>query len=203
MHLSLNAWKCNECMEMQETKRTEMEKRKHDREMQMQMQMQEHDREMQERENERQERLEMARINLQLNRQIPQLRANAQPTFKVEVAAKLLPKLGADHELEVYLITFQKIAKLNWPKKYWPAILQTQLKGKALCIFAELLDDTIKDFDRLQKALLAAYELSPEHYRKKFCDLKKGDSESHTDFAFKMLVTETFKHFVIQVQGNH
>jgi len=35
-------------------------------------------------------------------------------------------------------------------------------------------------------ALSAAYELSPEHYRKKFRDPKKGDSESHTDFAFKM-----------------
>jgi len=46
----------------------------------------------------------------ELNRPIPQPRADAQPTFKVEVAAKLLPKLGADHELEVYLITFQKIA---------------------------------------------------------------------------------------------
>jgi len=106
----------------------------------------------------------------------------------VEIAAKLLPKLGSGHELEVYLITFQKIAKLNnWPKEYWPAILQTQLKGTVLRIFAELPDATIKDFDRLQAALLAAYELSPEeHYRKKFPDLKLGDSESHTYFAFKM-----------------
>ena len=149
------------------------------------MQQRQQDREMQ-------ERLEMAKMEhdlkaRELNRPIPQPRADAQPTFKVEVAAKLLPKLGADHELEVYLITFQKIAKLNnWPKEYWPAILQTQLKGKAFRIFAELPDDTIKDFDRLQAALLAAYELSPEHYRKKFRDLKKGDSESHTDFAFKM-----------------
>ena len=84
-----------------------------------------------------QERLEMAKMEhdlkaRELNRPIPQPRADAQPTFEVEVEAKLLPKLGADHELEVYLITFQKIAKLNnWPKEYWPAILQTQLKGKA------------------------------------------------------------------------
>ena len=63
-------------LEMQERQKDrEMEERKHDREMQMQMQ--ERDREMQERENERQERLEMARINLQLNRPIPQPRADA------------------------------------------------------------------------------------------------------------------------------
>ena len=66
-----------------------------------------------------------------------------QPAFKVETAAKLLPKLSVDHELEVYLITFRKIAVLNnWPKEYWPAILQTQLKGKALRIFSELPEST-------------------------------------------------------------
>ena len=83
----------------------------------MQMQMQERDREMQERQKDREMQLEMAKMEhdlkaMELNRPIPQPRADAQPTFKVEVAAKLLPKLGADHELEVYLITFQKIAKL-------------------------------------------------------------------------------------------
>ena len=83
-----------------ELKRLEMEERKHDREMQMQMQ--ERDREMQERQKDREMQLEMAKMEhdlkaRELNRPIPQPRANAQPTFKVEVAAKLLPKLGADH----------------------------------------------------------------------------------------------------------
>ena len=49
--------------------------------------------------------------------------------FEVETAAKLLPKLGSEQELEVYLITFRKIATLNnnWPKEHWSAILQTIL----------------------------------------------------------------------------
>jgi len=39
-------------------------------------------------------------------------------------------KLASEQELEVYLITFRKIASLNnWPKKHWSAILQTQLTG--------------------------------------------------------------------------
>ena len=92
-----------------------------------------------------------------------------QPAFKVETAAKLLPKLSVDHELEVYLITFRKIAVLNsWPKEYWPSILQTQLKGKSLRIFSELPECTIKDCEQLQSAVLDAYELTPEHYRKFF-----------------------------------
>ena len=108
-------------------------------------------------------------------------------TFKIESAAKLLPKLGSEQELEVYLITFRKIASLNnWPKERWSAILQTQLKGKALRIFAELPDSVVQDFDQLQAALLAAYELSPEHYRKKFRDIRKTECDTYTDFAFKM-----------------
>ena len=82
---------------------------------------------------------------------------DSQSTFRVESAAKLLPKLASEHELEVYLITFRKIASLNnWPKEHWSAILQTQLKGKALRVFAELPDSVIQDFDQLQVALLAA-----------------------------------------------
>jgi len=64
-----------------ELKRMEMQ--------QMQMQQRQQDREMQ-------ERLEMAKMEhdlkaRELNRPIPQPRADVQPTFKVEVAAKLLP----------------------------------------------------------------------------------------------------------------
>ena len=103
------------------------------------------------------------------------------------VAAKLLPKFTSDGELEVYLITFKKIALLNkWPKEHWSAILQTQLKGKALRVLAELDDATIKNFDLLEKALLSAFELSSEHYRKKFREMTKAGHENYTEFAFKL-----------------
>ena len=50
--------------------------------------------------------------------------SNHQFAFKVEAASKLLPKLGSDSDLEVYLITFKKIATLNnWPKEHWSAVL--------------------------------------------------------------------------------
>jgi len=73
---------------------------------------------------------------------------DSQSTFRVESAAKLLPKLASEQELEIYLITFRKNASLNnWPKEHWSVILQTQLKGKALRVFAELPDSVIQDFE--------------------------------------------------------
>ena len=76
-------------------------KRMEMQQMQQKREMRQQDREIQQRKNERQERLEMAKMEhdlkaRELNRPIPQPRADTQPTFKVEVAAKLLPKLGAD-----------------------------------------------------------------------------------------------------------
>ena len=128
------------------------------------------------------------------------LREISQTAWKQAVASKLLPKLGSDSE--VYVITFKKIATLNnWPKEHWSAVLQTQLKGKALRIFPELPDDVIQDFNQLQNALLAAYELSPEHYRKRFRDIRKSDSENYTDFAFKM--QNYFKRWLNSLDSHH
>ena len=138
-------------------------------------------------------------LELTSSSQLPQTNQSA---FKVETASKLLPKLGSDSELEVYLITFKKIATLNnWPKEHWSAVLQTQLKGKALRIFAELPDNVVQDFDQLQSALLTAYELSPEHYRKRFRDIRKSDSENYTDFAFKM--QNYFKRWLNSLDSFH
>ena len=64
-------------------------------------------------------------------------------------------------------------------------LYQVSLK---LRVFAELPDSVMQDFDQLQVALLAAYELSAEHYRKKFRDIRKLDSENFADFALKMQI---------------
>jgi len=40
-------------------------------------------------------------------------------------------------------------------------------------VLAELNEATIKDYDQLEKTLLSAFELSSEHYRKKFREMKK------------------------------
>jgi len=174
-----------------ELKRLEFEERERERKAKMESEERKAKIEFEERKakmesEERKAKMEFDLRALEINSRARPPQDN-QSKFTVETAAKLLPKLGSEHELEIYLITFRKIATLNnWPKEWWSAILQTQLKGKAMRIFAELPDTVIGDFDQLQASLLAAYELSPEHYRKKFRDIRKSDSENYVDFAFKM-----------------
>ena len=106
--------------------------------------------------------------------------------FRVDMAAKMLPKWEVDVEIETYLLTFEKIASLNqWPKDHWSAIVQTLLKGKALKVFSELPTAECKDYEKLKKALFTAYELSPEVYRTRFRNLTK-QTDTYSEFAFKL-----------------
>jgi len=39
----------------------------------------------------------------------------------------MLPKLVTEHDIETYLIMFEKTARMNsWPEDKWAAILQTK-----------------------------------------------------------------------------
>ena len=70
-----------------------------------------------------------------------------------------MPKLLNETEVDIYLVTFEKLAELhNWPKQHWPAMLQSQLRGKGLKVFSELTTDQCRDYDQLKAALLTAYE---------------------------------------------
>lgn len=70
-------------------------------------------------------------------------------------------------ELEAYFNAFEHIAiALHWPKEVWPLLRQCKLVGKAQGVCAAL---TVKDslvYDRVLSAILKAYELVPEAYRK-------------------------------------
>ena len=124
-----------------------------------------HEERERERERDRARDLELARMQHEYHMaelqttQFP-IPNDQEKSFKVEVAAKLLPKLGSDQELDFYLVTFKKIAMLNkWPKECWQNSMRPQSK-----------------IDQLEKALLSAFELSSEHYRKKFREMKKNRS---------------------------
>ena len=150
-------------------------------EMQMQMHTQQKLAELQ-----TQQKLAELDLQAKLSTEASNVNPNAGQSFRIESATKMIPKLTAEHEIETYLIMFEKTARMNsWPDDKWAAILQTQLKRKGLKVFAELTDSECQDFAKLKKSLLTAYELCPEVYRQKFRKLTKLSNETHSDFAFR------------------
>lgn len=106
--------------------------------------------------------------------------------FKVEAAVKLVPRFN-ENDIESFLVTFEKIAQLNaWPENKYAAVLQAHLSGKALKIFSELTTEQCQNYQTLKAALLTAYAVVPEVYRKRFRTIHKYASETYSEFAFRL-----------------
>lgn len=106
--------------------------------------------------------------------------------FRVDAAIKLVPRFN-ETDVESFLVSFEKIAHLNaWPENKLSAILQAQLTGKALKVFSELSNEDAEDYNTLKAALLTAYAVVPEVYRKRFRKITRYNSETFSDFAFRL-----------------
>ena len=66
--------------------------------------------------------------------------------------------------------------------------MQAHLTGKALKVFNELPIADCQDYDKLKTALLTAYAVVPEVYRKRFPSLTKFLSETYSEFAFRLSI---------------
>ncbi|XP_076032468.1 uncharacterized protein LOC143020190 [Oratosquilla oratoria] len=134
-------------------------------------------------------RLEMQclklKSELQENEQvlpIPQT-VNGRPEFDVVQNARLLPEFD-ESNVDQYFRIFERMAKdYSWPKKFWPALLRTNLRGKPLRVYGALEDAQAKDYDMVKTAILRACELVPELYRIKFRNLRKQPNISHVEFS--------------------
>ena len=62
------------------------------------------------------------------------------------------------------------------------------MTGKAIKVFTELSVEDCQDYPKLREALLTAYAVVPEIYRKRFRNLSKHNSETFSEFAFRLSV---------------
>ena len=149
---------------------------------------------------EKQRQFELSKLELQKLSQTPvPARRDGPAPFQVENAVRLIPKFQ-DTDIETFLISFEKIAALNkFPEDKYTAILQAHLTGKALKVFTELTTAECQDYKTLKEALLAAYAVVPEVYRKRFRASTKGHGETYSEFAFRL--TTQFKRWAESEQA--
>jgi len=158
----------------------------------LELQQGERQRERECQKDERQLQLEHKKLELELSRtsnpsaQPADLPASWPPPFRVEAAVKLVPKFS-ESDVETFLISFEKVAELNnFPPDKYAAILQAHLTGKALKVFTELSVEECRDYPTLKAALLQAYSVVPEVYRKRFRNLSRLHTETYSEFAFRL-----------------
>jgi len=177
-----------------ELRRMELEAKERENQRQFEAQEREKQRQLEEREREKERQFELRKLELQRAPQVPvPARREGRPPFLVENAVRLIPKFQ-DTDIETFLLSFEKIAALNnFPQDKYTAILQAHLTGKALKVFTELTTEECRNYQTLKKALLTAYAVVPEVYRKRFRASTKGHSETYSEFAFRL--TTQFKRW--------
>src|SRR6218665_1738027 len=107
-------------------------------------------------------------------------------SFRMSSAIKFVPKFQ-EHDLEQFLLNFEKSMEIhNFPKDKWTALIHTKLTGKVSKVFSALSTEQCKNYDVVKAALLTAYSLIPEFYRKKFRTLTRGHLETFSNFAFRL-----------------
>ncbi|XP_037774806.1 uncharacterized protein LOC119571692 [Penaeus monodon] len=91
------------------------------------------------------------------------------------------------------LLAFEKLAALQgWNSKDYHIYLGSLL---ALQIYVSLADDILKDYSQLKDALLKAYNVDADSYRKKFKESKVGDTETYVQLITRM--TQYLDHWLI------
>jgi len=143
--------------------------------------------EAEEKKQQLQHELEMKRLELAAQTgTAPADDRRQAPAFCIDTAVELIPKFN-EHDVESFLLSFEKIAQLNkFPEDKYAALLRAHLTGKALKVFTELSVEDCQDYPKLKEALLTAYAVVPEVYRKRFRNLSKHHSETFSEFAFRL-----------------
>ncbi|XP_069971005.1 uncharacterized protein [Penaeus vannamei] len=90
-------------------------------------------------------------------------------------------------DLDSYLQRFERLAELHgWKVEDYHVYLGTCLRGQALKVYISLPDDIIKDYSRLKEALLRAYSVDADSYRRKFRESRCKDKETYVQLVIRM-----------------
>ncbi|XP_069184928.1 uncharacterized protein [Procambarus clarkii] len=110
-----------------------------------------------------------------------QATANLPISFNISHASKLMPPF-VETEVDVFFTTFETLAnQLSWPADQWATLLRVHLTGRAAVTLSTLASEN--DYQTLKQAVLDAYLLSTESYRRKFRDHLKASTTTFLEFA--------------------
>ena len=89
--------------------------------------------------------------------------------------------------MDAYLERFERFAKAQgWDEGEWPVYLSALLTGKGLEAYSRMSSDDAHDYDKLKEAILYAYELTNEGFRRKFRESKPEATETPSQFVGRL-----------------
>eukprot|EP00731_Ephydatia_muelleri_P022383 Em0014g974a len=103
------------------------------------------------------------------------------------LSVKLVP-LGAEDDVEAYLVTFERILTAHGiDENRWAHFLAPQLTGKAQLAFAALPTTSSDDYEAIKAAILARYGINEDAYRVRFRGLVRREGETNRETATRLM----------------
>ena len=113
---------------------------------------------------------------------------------RLDLLIKLVPRFDPS-DVHLFFTSFERAALLNSiPRDRWSAILHAIVHGKAQRVMSSLPLTEVLDYDRVKQALLTAFDVCADVFRKRFRTVAKTLNESFAEFAFK--IKETFDRWL-------
>lgn len=106
-----------------------------------------------------------------------------------EMFSKLkLPQFQeGEDEIDDFLIRFESLAEIQgWERKTYHIYLGSSLSSKALKVSVGSPQGVLEDFDWVKEALLRAYSVDADYYRRKFRESSIKDNESYVQLLTRM-----------------
>ena len=101
--------------------------------------------------------------------------------------ARRIPAMQESEDLLVYLLTFEKVARLNnVPRDVWANLLPSLLNTATRMHYTRLSYETCSDYDDTKNALMTACRLTPRAYLEKFKSARRTGKENYIDYLFRL-----------------
>nr|XP_054765748.1 uncharacterized protein LOC129272660 [Lytechinus pictus] len=98
-----------------------------------------------------------------------------------------LPKFVEEDDIDVFLRTFENLAKLyQWPEEIWACQLVPLLSGKAREAYTRVSPDYVGNYNIVKEAILRRYDLTAEAYRAKFRDHYVKRDETYLEYSVQL-----------------
>lgn len=139
-------------------------------------------------------RIGLERERVQLEQDKLRMAAHESPSprreFDLVSNLRLVPKFD-EGDPDTFFSLFERVANSRgWPDAERVTMLQSVFTGKAQAAYSALSDLDSRVYKTVKEAVLKAYELVPEAYRQRFRSWRKGEKQSHVEFA-----RDLCKHF--------
>ncbi|XP_047481664.1 uncharacterized protein LOC125034066 [Penaeus chinensis] len=135
-------------------------------------------------ERRRAHELELAKIKHSSSNELD---SNSRSNSHMFEGLRLPTFADGQDDLDSYLQRFERLAELHgWKHEDYHVYLGTSLRGQALKVYISLPDETLRNYERLKEALLRAFAVDADSYRRKFRESKCKENESYVQLVVKM-----------------